>query len=322
MAAVFEAIDLVTGQPVALKVPFPRYQREPFYSARFTQEEEIGASLSHPSILRIIPFKEKSRPYIVMERLEGELLADVLKRERRLPVDRALGIAIRVAQALEYMHERKVLHRDLKPGNIMLCKDGSIRVLDFGLATSEGGPTGPAFGFIPSLGTPDYMPPEHVRGKMGDERSDIYCLGVILYEMLTGAVPFRGKDLFALMHARVVGDPIRPGEVNPELSPQLEEIILHALERDPRARYARMSEFRKDLEAPEQVIPTGRAQRLEPPRPLKILWRRTQHFVWTLVVILLLMALLVLGVLAFAKPRTGSSGRVSLGRSNVRITPL
>jgi serine/threonine protein kinase len=322
MASVFEALDLVTGQPVALKIPFAKYQSEPFYSARFKLEEEIGASLNHPSILRVIPFKEKSRPYIVMERLQGQLLADALKGGRRLTADLALGIAIRVAQALEYMHERKVLHRDLKPGNIMLCQDGSLRVIDLGLATSEGGPTGPAFGFIPSLGTPDYMPPEHVRGKAGDERSDIYCLGVILYEMLTGAVPFQGKDLFALMHARVVGDPIRPRGVNPDLSPQLEEIILHALERDPRGRYARMSDFRKDMEAPVRVLPTGRAERLKPPRPWKILWRRCQHFVWTLVVILLFMSLLVLGVMTFAKPRSAYSGRVSLGRSNIRITPL
>jgi serine/threonine protein kinase len=257
-----------------------------------------------------------------MERLEGRLLADVLKGERRLSVERSLKIAIRVAQALEYMHERKVFHRDLKPGNIMLCQDGSLRVIDYGLATSEGGPSGPGFGFIPSLGTPDYMPPEHVRGKTGDERSDIYCLGVVLYEMLTGSVPFQGKDLFALMNARVVGDPIRPRGVNPDLSPQLEEILLHALERDPRSRYARMSEFRKDLEVPDRVLQTGRAQRLEPPRAWKILWRRCQHFVWTLVVILLLIALMALGVMTFAKPRRAYSSRLSLEHSNVRITTL
>jgi len=302
MASVFEAEDLTTGERVALKVPMSKYQTEPLYVGRFRLEEETGLLLNHPSLLRIIPAPNKSRPYIVMERLRGQLLADLLHGGRRLPAPRALAIAIAIAKAVEVMHERKVLHRDLKPGNVMLCDDGSIRVIDFGLATVEGSSAGGPFGIPSALGTPDYMPPEHVRGKIGDARSDVYCLGVILYEMLTGAVPFQDDDVFAVMHARVVGDPRRPRDVAPDLSPQLEEIILHALEKDPDRRYARMSDFRRDLEAPEAVSVTGRAGRLVPPPAWKILWRRVRHFVLTLLIFLIVILLIVLLVLAGGTP--------------------
>ena len=319
MASVFEAVDLTTGELVALKVPLSKYQTEPLYVGRFRLEEETGLLLHHPSLLRIIPTPNKSRPYIVMERLRGQLLSELVKGGHPLPAARALPIAIAIAKAVEYMHGQQVLHRDLKPGNVMICDDGSIRILDFGLATSErastkGGPLG-----IPSaLGTPDYMPPEHVNGDRGDQRSDVYCLGVILYEMLTGGVPFQDDDIFAVMHARVVGDPRRPRDLAPDLSPQLEEIILHAMERDPARRYSRMSEFRQDLEAPEQVAVTGRANRLVPPPAWKILWRRVRHFVLTLLIIVLLMLLLTLVVLVGAHPRARSRSRGSEPASEQR----
>jgi serine/threonine-protein kinase len=310
MASVYEAEDLVTGRVVALKVPLSRYQTEPLYVGRFRLEEETGLLLDHPSLLRLIPAEKKSRPYIVMERLRGQLLADLLKGGRRLPATQALSIAIAVAKAVEYMHEKKVLHRDLKPGNIMLCEDGSIRVIDFGLATVEGNPLAAPFGIPTALGTPDYMPPEHVRGKTGDARSDVYCLGAILYEMLTGSVPFQDDDVFAVMHARVVGDPRRPRDLAPDLSPPLEEIVLHALEKDPERRYARMSEFRRDLEAPEKVTVTGRAERLVPPAPWKILWRRMRHFVLTLLIFVIIILLIALFVLATGSPGSRRHARL------------
>jgi serine/threonine-protein kinase len=302
MASVYEAEDLASGGMVALKVPLSKYQAEPLYVGRFRLEEETGLLLNHPSLLRIIPAANKTRPYIVMERLRGQLLADLLKGGRRLPVPQALSIAIEVAKAVEFMHQKKVLHRDLKPGNIMLCDDGSIRILDYGLATVEGNTAGTPFGIPTALGTPDYMPPEHVRGKRGDERSDVYCLGVILYEMLTGSVPFQDDDVFAVMHARVVGDPRRPRDQAPDLSPQLEEIVLHALEKDPEQRYAGMADFRRDLEQPDAVTVTGRAERLVPPAAWKILWRRMRHFVLTLLIFLVIILLIVLLVLASGTP--------------------
>ncbi len=311
MASVFEAVDLTTGDLVALKIPLSKYQTEPLYVGRFALEEETGLYLDHPSLLHIFPTKNKSRPYIVMERLRGQLLSELLKDGRRLPAERALPIAIAIAKAVEYMHEREVLHRDLKPGNVMICDDGSIRIIDFGLSTMEGRGKGGPLGIPSALGTPDYMPPEHVKGQRGDQRSDVYCLGVILYEMLSGSVPFLDEDIFAVMNARVVGDPLRPRKLAPDLSLQLEEIILHAMERDPAQRYPRMADFRKDLEAPDRVVVTGRAERLIPPPAWKILWRRVRHFVLTLLIILIAMLLLVLFVSVGGKPRVRTHSRAS-----------
>ncbi|HEV3027751.1 MAG TPA: serine/threonine-protein kinase, partial [Planctomycetota bacterium] len=137
MGLVYEAIDQSTGEVVAIKVPLMRFESDPAFFFRFEREEEVGSSLQHPSILRIIPVPKKSRPYIVMERLEGTLLSDLLHKDRPLPIPKAIQITVRIADALEYMHEKKVSHRDLKPGNIMMCQDGSIRIMDLGLAKSD-----------------------------------------------------------------------------------------------------------------------------------------------------------------------------------------
>jgi serine/threonine protein kinase len=286
MSSIYEALDRSTGRKVALKLPLLRNEIDPSYFARFRREEEIGKMLDHPALVHTLPVEKKSRPYIVLERLHGRLLSDIMKGGHPLHVAQALGIISKIARAMEHMHGRKIIHRDLKPGNVMMCEDGSIRVLDFGLAESVGiGPRG-ALGLAPPLGTPDYMPPEQVRGQPGDERSDIYSLGAILYEMVTGQAPFQSDDLFVLMNARVVGDPIAPCRLLQELSPQVEEIILRALARDPDSRYASMADFRRDLETPDQVIPTGRAGRLQAPTAWRIKWRRIQDFVWTILLFL------------------------------------
>lgn len=303
LASVFEAIDRRTGSPVALKVPFPGYESDPVYYSRFLKEEAIGQSLNHSSVVRFLPAGEKSRPYIVMERLEGRLLSDLLKEGQPLPVDQALRIAGQVARALEYLHGRKVVHRDLKPGNMMLCSDGSLKLIDLGLATSEQHRESAPPLLSPALGTPDYMPPEQVLGKTGDLRSDLYTLGAILYEMVTGFVPFRGDNVLTVMNSRVVGDPVPPRRLNKNLSPQLEEIILRALERDPRNRYDSAADFRKDLEDPDRVVPGDRASRLRAPRAWQLHWMRMRGFVWSFLSILAIFALAILFVWKFGRHR-------------------
>jgi len=250
--------------------------------------------LSHPSILRVIPVAGKSRPYIVMERLTGELLWDLIRRERRLPVPRAVEITLKIADALQYMHERKVTHRDLKPNNIMLCADGSIRVMDLGLAKADDRRQITVPRLSGTMGTPDFMAPEQVEGTSAGGQTDVYSLGAILYLMVTGRKPFAGDDAFAVMHARVIGDPAAPRAVHPDLSPALEEIILHAMARRPEARYTSIMEMIKDLQAPELVVPTGRAQALVAPSPWKIRWRRVRPFVWALLALLAMMGVCVL----------------------------
>jgi serine/threonine protein kinase len=271
MATIFKATDLLTKQDVALKVPFMQYESDPGFYSRFLREEKIGLLLNHPYILRFIPVEHRSRPYIVTECLHGHTLAHLLKRVRLLPENETLRIASHLCEALTHMHEHGVVHRDLKPQNIMILSDGTIRILDFGIAKSIGRRF-TFIGFTPAIGTPEYMAPEQVKGRRGDERTDIYSLGAILYEMVTGAIPFanESKDVFVAMNARVTGDPVAPRKENREVSEQVEEIILHAMEREPKNRYPTTAAMKEDLDHPDEVQLTGRCHRLLRPA----LWKR------------------------------------------------
>lgn len=211
---------------------------------------------------------EKSRPYIVMEYLEGQTLGHVMNAMRPMPEADALKLVSRICEALHYMHEHDVVHRDLKPDNIMICNDGSIRIMDFGIAKFEGQRRLTFGGFTPAMGTPDYMAPEQVKGKRGNARTDIYSLGAILYEMVTGSVPFEGANPFIIMNSRLSGDPEAPRKRNPNISPQVEEIILHAMSRNPQDRYATAVDMKHELDHPDVVHVTGRAERLVKPNPV------------------------------------------------------
>jgi serine/threonine-protein kinase len=270
MATIFKAIDQSTDTVVALKVPFMQFESDPGFYSRFQREQQIGKALKHPYILKMIEDEslEKSRPYIVMEYLEGQTLGHLMHQIRPMPEADALKIASRICEALHYMHEHDVVHRDLKPDNIMICNDGSIRVMDFGIAKYEGARRLTFGGFTPAMGTPDYMAPEQVKGKRGDARTDIYSLGAILYEMVTGSVPFEGANPFIIMNSRLSGDPVAPRKRNEKISPQVEEIILHAMARNPQDRYATAVEMKHELDHPESVHVTGRAERLVMPNPV------------------------------------------------------
>jgi len=273
MASLFKANDRKTSKAVAIKVPYLQIESDPAGFDRFKREEEIGLQLDHPHILKFVPVEKKSRPYIVMEYLEGQTLSELLKNVRPLPEPDAVKIASRICEALEYMHQKGVVHRDLKPQNIMLCNDGSIRIMDFGIAKALASRRLTFVGFTPAMGTPDYMAPEQVRGSRGDQRTDIYSLGAILYEMATGEPPFGGDSAYVIMNARVTGDPVAPRKVNPKLTPVLEEIILHAMERDPKRRYQSAAEMKKELDDYECVQMTDRCSRLQAPQMWKSRFR-------------------------------------------------
>jgi serine/threonine-protein kinase len=276
MACIYKALDRKTGQTVALKVPHMQFESDVAGATRFEREEEIGKALNHPSVLKIIPVEEqKSRPYIVMEYLEGRTLADLLKETKPLPEADAVAIASRICDALDYLHKKNVVHRDLKPQNIMLCRDGSIRIMDFGIAKSSQARRLTFVGFTATMGTPDYMAPEQVQGKRGDERTDIYSLGAILYEMAAGATVFEGENPYVVMNSRLTGDPPAPRKVNPKLTPVIEEIILHALERNPANRYPTAAAMRAELDDYEKVPLTQRWRRLQPPQ----IWRTRYRLV-------------------------------------------
>jgi serine/threonine-protein kinase len=256
MATIFRARDLHTGQEVAIKVPHLELESDPVFFERFRREEEIGQKLDHRGVVRVLR-PEKSSVYIVMEWVEGRLLRKILREQSELPIDRAVRIALRICEALDYIHSHGVVHRDLKPENIMVDDEDNIKLLDFGIAANAGARRLTFGKLSPTMGTPDYISPEQVKGKRGDCRSDLYALGVILYEMLTGQVPFQGDNPMVVMNTRLSHDPASPREIVPEISPQLESILFRALKREPKNRYASVGEFAWDLAHPEQVALAG-----------------------------------------------------------------
>jgi serine/threonine protein kinase len=267
MATIYKAEDHVGGRDVAVKIPLMRVESDPVSFGRFEREARIGSALNDPLLLRFIPVDvPKSRPFIVTELLDGCTLAMVIHRTRPVPERDALRIASVVCQALGKLHDRGIIHRDLKPANIMICRDQRLCLMDFGLAAEVDTRSSLLAGLTPLFGTPEYMAPEQVRNKRNDERTDIYGLGVILYQMLTGVLPFPGDDPWAAAQLRVSGDPAAPRSINPEISPEAEEIVLRAMQRKPADRYQSVAAFQAELDAPERVRVTGLSERLMKPR--------------------------------------------------------
>src|SRR5690242_18636998 len=228
-------------------------EADPVLYNRFLREAEIGAAMDHPSVMKVFTDGEHSRMYMVMEWVEGRLLRTIMSEKRKLPVERAVKITLGICDALSYIHSKGIVHRDLKPENIMVDDQDNIKLIDFGIAGKEGSRRLTFAKLSQVMGTPEYISPEQVKGKRGDARSDIYALGVMLYEMLTGKAPFQGPNPFAIMNDRLLNNPIPPREIDPSISPQLQEIIYRALERDPKNRYPTAREFAQDLAHPDRV---------------------------------------------------------------------
>ncbi|MGA3007484.1 MAG: serine/threonine-protein kinase [Opitutaceae bacterium] len=283
MASIFKAHDRKTGGTVAVKVPLVSVESDLGGYERFQREQEIGLGLDHPSILKFIPVEgAKSRPYLVMEFLEGETLSERMARIKPMPESEAARIVSGVCDALDYLYRRGIVHRDLKPQNIILCRDGSLRLIDFGLARSAKSRRLTFAGLTSVMGTPDYIAPEQVKGKRGDHQSDVYSLGAILYEMVTGVPPFEGENPYVIMNARLTGDPQAPRALNPRLTPVMEEIILHAMERSPSQRYLSALVMKRELDNCHMVNLTNRHLRLRAPQPWKNslpLWKMIVGFV-------------------------------------------
>jgi serine/threonine-protein kinase len=252
MATIYCATDVRDNRVVALKIPHPDMEADPILSDRFQREAGIGEKLNHPNVMRVFGGEKRSRVYMVMEWCQGRLLRQIMD-ESRLPHDRAIRIAIGVLHALGYIHANGVVHRDLKPENIMVDENDNIKLIDFGIASDAAARRLTYANFTATLGTPNYISPEQVKGKRGDGRSDIYSMGVILYEMLSGKLPFSGPSPLAAMNDRVLNHPVPPSVADPSISPQLQEVLYRALERDPQNRYHTAQDFLHDLEHLDQV---------------------------------------------------------------------
>jgi serine/threonine-protein kinase len=248
MSTLFRATDLRNGRQVAVKIPHPEMETDPVLLERFRREEEIGQEIDHPGVVKTYDGEERSRRYMVIEWVEGRLLRTILNErglneQRKLPIERAVALTLAICDALDNLHKHGVVHRDLKPE----------KIIDFGIALKEDARRITPIGITPALGTPDYISPEQVKGRRGDQRSDVYSLGAIFYEMLTGQPPFTGSNPLAVMNERLLIDPAPARELNPEISPEIEEILFRALQRDPRHRYSTAAEMAWELEHQELV---------------------------------------------------------------------
>jgi serine/threonine-protein kinase len=255
-ATVFRARDLRTNRHVALKVPPAEMETDPAFFDRFQREQEIGEHLDHPGLLKVLGDHDRSQIYMVTEWFEGKPLRQILSETRKLPQERAVRIAVRICDALGYIHNHGIVHRDLKPENIMLDTEDHIKLLDFGIAAKTGARRITFTKLSQFVGSSEYVSPEELKGTHVDARSDIYALGVILYEMLTGQTPFQGAE----PAERLLRHPIPPREIDPGISPQLQEVIYRALEREPRNRCTNAQEFARDLKHLDQVGVADRSE--------------------------------------------------------------
>jgi serine/threonine protein kinase len=264
MATVFKALDLEnSSQPVAVKVPLPQYSSGLGTWSMFQREAEIGIELDHPYILRFVALApNKHRSYVVTEYVAGTTLATRIGKGKSLKEAEALHIMSQLCDAVDYLHRQEIVHYDLKPGNVMLCRDGSIRLIDFGLAHVLVRSRFALSASAPAIGTSDYVAPEQIGRQRGRLSVDVYALGSMLYEMLTGHPPFEGDDPFVVASARQIGDPRAPRELDPSISKEVEEVVLRALRRDPKERYASVAALKADLDQPAKVQVSGLAERL------------------------------------------------------------
>ena len=246
MAEVYLARDQLLDRPVAVKVLFAEYARDPSFVERFRREAQSAANLNHPNIVAIYDWgQERGTYFIVMEYVRGRSLRDVVQVNGPFSARRTAEIGAEIAGALEFAHRNGVVHRDVKPGNVLITADGDIKVTDFGIARAGTSEALTQTGAV--MGTAAYFSPEQAQGFAVDGRSDVYSLGVVLYEMVTGTPPFSGESPVAVAYKHVREEPEPPAARAPDLPPDLEQIILTAMAKDPDSRYQTADELRTDL---------------------------------------------------------------------------
>jgi len=269
MAEVYRARDIRLDRIVAVKTLREDLARDQTFQARFRREAQSAASLNNPSIVAVYDTGEDNTggshiPYIVMEYVDGRTLRDLLREDRRLLPERALEITDGVLRALDYSHRSGIVHRDIKPGNVMLTRSGQVKVMDFGIARAVSDAQATMTQTAQVIGTAQYLSPEQARGERVDARSDLYSTGCLLYELLTGRPPFLGDSPVAIAYQHVRENPVPPSRVDPEVPPWADAIVLRAMAKDPRDRYQSAAEMRQDIQRALQGIPVAATQRVAP----------------------------------------------------------
>ena len=258
MADVHLGLDARLGRKVAIKLLKPSLANDPAFRTRFRQEAQAAARMAHPSIVRVFDAgeeiardssgRELQVPFIVMEHVEGRLLKDLVA-EGPMPAEQAIDIVAGILTALEYSHRAGVVHRDIKPGNVMVTSTGQVKVMDFGIARAISDSSATIAQTSAILGTAQYFSPEQARGETVDARTDLYSTGVLLYELLTGRPPFKGETAVATAYQHVSEAPVAPSRLNPAITPALDAVVLHALAKDRFERFQTAADFTHDLEA-------------------------------------------------------------------------
>ena len=252
MSEVHRGRDVRLGRDVAVKVLRADLARDPQFQLRFRREAQNAASLNHPAIVAVYDTGETRTehgplPYIVMEYVDGRTLRDIVKTEGPMPARRAMEIMADVCAALDFSHRHQIIHRDVKPANVMITRAGAVKVMDFGIARALGDGQAAVTQTAAVIGTAQYLSPEQARGESVDARSDVYATGCVLYELLTGEPPFTGDSPVAVAYQHVREDPRSPSSVNPRINPVLDAVVLRAMSKNPANRYQSAAEMRMDL---------------------------------------------------------------------------
>jgi eukaryotic-like serine/threonine-protein kinase len=254
MAEVRRAVDQRLGRPVAVKQLRTDFATDPTFQARFRREAQSAAGLNHPTIVAVYdtgeetdPLTGVSVPYIVMELVEGQTLRDVLREGRKILPERALELTQGVLDALSYSHKAGIVHRDIKPANVMLGPGGGVKVMDFGIARAVADTSATMTQTAAVIGTAQYLSPEQARGETVDARSDLYSAGCLLYELLVGRPPFIGDSPVSVAYQHVREAPIPPSQLDPEITPEIDAVVLKALAKDPDDRYQSATEMKADI---------------------------------------------------------------------------
>jgi serine/threonine protein kinase len=260
MSESYRARDRETGQTVVLKIPYANIIGDPSTYSRYERETEIGRRLVHPNVQRLLDtgrLDDSVAPYIVWEYVDGEPLRQYLAEHAPLPLDEAIDLARQLASAVEACHEQGIIHRDLKPENVLITPDHQLKLLDFGIALLQGARRLTWSRLSNSVGTPDYMAPEQIRGERGDRRTDIYALGMMLFEMLVGKVPYEGDNALSIMNQHVNQEAPRVKSKRPDVPQQLDAIVAKAIRRNPNERYQKVAEMLHDLDHWQDVDATA-----------------------------------------------------------------
>src|SRR6202142_607072 len=268
MAEVYRARDIRLDRIVAVKTLRDDLARDQTFQARFRREAQSAASLNHPSIVAVYDTGEDMAapqhvPYIVMEYVDGRTLRELLRDDRRLLPERALEITDGVLRALDYSHRNGIVHRDIKPGNVMLTRSAEVKVMDFGIARAVSDAQATMTQTAQVIGTAQYLSPEQARGERVDARSDLYSTGCLLYELLTGRPPFTGDSPVAIAYQHVRENPVPPSVVDPDIPSWADAIVLKAMAKDPNDRYQSAAEMRMDVQRAMNGMAVAAPTRLE-----------------------------------------------------------